>query len=111
MELNYPNLNSVNSATVYVDRQGPTTPASPIRSQYGQLEQGLDGLSERIDSLECKLQAVLSPNLTMPGETAMPATGESPASLSPFADSIRSDSERVQRLIAHLSDIIARLEL
>ena len=79
---------------------------SPLYRVYGELEQGLTELGQRIETLESRLAPVLAAPFPMAG-----SVGESDAPGSPFVENIRSDTRRVRSLIDTVSQLIDRVEV
>ncbi len=78
-----------------------------ITQQYGDLTKNLSILSEEIDRLEDRLRPVLGPEYPQ----ASKGKEEAQESLSPFAEGIRSDVERIDGLISRVTYLRSRLEV
>ncbi len=81
---------------------------SPVLSEYGFLSQELSRLHETFDILRRKLDPIVGPAMPEPGGEAEQAKIQP---LSPFAESIRSDSGALRRLRYDMETLINRLEV
>lgn len=82
--------------------------SSPVTDEYGSLQKALASLDETVGRLRDRLDAIIAPSL--PTDCAEKGA-DVQRSLSPFAERIRSDANRVRQIEGVLLDVIARLEI
>lgn len=80
---------------------------APVLSQYGELSRELEVLGETFDNLRVRLEPITGPSLPeSDGNGKLVAT-----ELSPLAESLRSDTQKVRSITHMLRSLMNRLEV
>lgn len=98
-------------ANDYTDENGPITKASPISDAYSDLEKSIAFASNMAENLEGRLSGVLGPSRAELTQQSPNQGADPKPSISPMAESIRSDAKRINLLALHLQNILNRIEL